>query len=126
MLAVYSGFISTHPGIFAVYNIWDTIHSHHQLQHSAAYGPFVQNVAHFLAGDIDILHFEIADPTQLKSALEMPVTQTTAFRVRKGKVAEFLKAIDDAIAEKILGEGYNGLCLAYPYEDPYAPGIEWY
>ena len=109
----------THPGFLAVFIIWESIHAHHKMQHSPAYGPFVQAALPFLAGDIDMRHFEITDVGQLKAALEMPVTQISQLSIQKGKAAEFLKAYDDAISRYIVGENYTGMWLGYPYEDPY-------
>lgn len=77
LLALQEGFVNTHPNLFACYMIWDTIESHHKMQHSPTYGPFGYSLAPMLAGDIPITHFNITDPQQLKKALEMPVTLTS-------------------------------------------------
>ena len=118
LLAIYNGFVTTHPGLFAAYIIWDTIHSHHKMEHSRAYGPFVLKVLPLLAGDIEISHFEITDPVQLKAALEMPVTVTTHIRVQKGRVADFLEAYEGGIAKYIVSDKIHGRFLGYSYEDP--------
>jgi hypothetical protein len=109
----------THPGFLAVFIIWESIQAHHKMQHSPAYGPFIQAALPVLAGDIDVRHFEITDVEQLKAALEMPVTQISQLSIQKGKAAEFLKAYDDALSKYIVGENYTGMWLGYEYEDPY-------
>ena len=119
VLAIYTGFMSTHPGVFAIYVIWDSIHSHHKMEHSPAYGPFVQAVIPFIAGEIEISHFEITDREQLKIALDMPVTQISHLPIHKDKVADFLKGYGDGITKYIAGHNYRGISLLYPYEDPY-------
>jgi hypothetical protein len=109
----------THPGTFAAFIIWDSIHSHHKLEHSEAYGPFVQGILPILAGDIEIVHFEISsDREVLKKTLEMPVTQMSQLSVKKGKVADFLKAYHAGFAKHIVGENYHGMWIKYPYENP--------
>ena len=110
--------MTTHPGLFAIYCIWDSINSHHSLQHSAAYGPFIQPIIPLLAGDISIAHLEITDRENLKEALESPVTQMSHLAIRKGKAAEFLKAYYQNFDKHIVGEKYKGMWLGYSYEDP--------
>lgn len=120
MKALYTGFVPTHPGLFAVFIIWDSIHSHHKLEHSPAYGPFVQGVLPILAGDIDIVHFEIdSDAVSLKKALSMPCTQMSHLSIKKGKAAEFLKAYYESFEKYVVGENYHGMWMRYPYEEPY-------
>lgn len=121
--AIYTGYMPTHPGYFAVFIIWESIHSHHKMQHSPAYGPFVQGILPILAGDIEVMHFEITDPKELKKALEMPVTQISQLFVQKGKAAEFLKTYNTAIENVFVGEKYTGMWLGYPYENPYVFGV---
>ena len=120
MLAIYRGYITTHPGILAALIIWETIHAHHKLEHSHAYGPFVAGVKPFLASPIQILHFEITEPEQLKAALESPVTQISQLHVTGGQVAPFLEGYHSGLDRYIKGEKYKGITLMYPYEDVYA------
>jgi hypothetical protein len=120
LLAFYEGFVTTHPNLFVCYMIWDTIESHHKMQHSPAYGPFSHSLAPMLAGDISITHFQITDPQQLKMALEMPVTLTSHMKIAKDKVAGFLKEYPIAL-EHIEGE-LNGHVLMYAIEDAYVSG----
>src|SRR5579859_3946925 len=120
MMAIYRGYMTTHPGILAVLIIWDTIHSHHKLEHSPSYGPFVAGVKPFLAAPIQIQHFEITEPKQLKQAIESPVTQISHLHVTGGQVAPFLKGYHDGLEKYIKGEKYKGITLMYPYEDVYA------
>ena len=120
MMAIYRGYMTTHPGILAVLIIWDTIHSHHKLEHSSSYGPFVAGVKPFLAGPIQIQHFEITEPKQLKEAIESPVTQISQLHVTGGQVAPFLEGYHDGLGKYIKGEKYKGITLMYPYEDVYA------
>jgi hypothetical protein len=118
--AIYTGFAPTHPGLFTVLIIWDTIHSHHKFEHSAAYGPFVQSIFPILAGNIDIVHFEItSDASTLKKTLEKPVTQMSHLFIKKGKVANFLTAFYESFEKHIVGEKYHGMWTSYPYEEPY-------
>lgn len=109
----------THPGIFAVFIIWESIHSHHKFCHDAAYGPFAQGIFPILAGDIEIVHFEITDSENLKKALNMPVTQISKISVKKGQVASFLKEYHDSFNKYVAGEAYTGMWTTYPYEAPY-------
>jgi hypothetical protein len=110
----------THPGVLAVFIIWESIQSHHKMQHGPAYGPFVQSIFPVLAGDIEVRHLEITDPTQLKKALEMPVTQMSQLFVQKGKAADFLKTYHATVEKALVGQKYTGMWLGYPYEEPYA------
>jgi len=118
LLASYTGYMTTHPGILAAFIIWDSIHSHHKMEHSAAYGPFVAGIKPFLSGPIEILHFDITEPEQLKKALEAPVTQVSRLQVTPGQAAPFLEGYHTGLKKYIVGEKYKGITLLYPYEDP--------
>jgi hypothetical protein len=118
LLAMYSGFVTTHPGLFAAYLIWDSIHSHHKLQHSPTYGPFAMSVYPLLAGDIEVVHLEITDPVQLKTAMERPVLGSTVVKIQKGKVAPFLGAYKAVIEKHSAQPKHTGLWIGYTYEDP--------
>lgn len=109
----------THPGIFLVVMIWDSIHSHHKFQHSPSYKPFIVSALPILAGDLDVIHFEITDRKALKKALESPVTQISHLHIKKGFVADFLKAYNASFEKYVAGENFNGMCINYPYEDAY-------
>ena len=75
-----------------------------------------------LAGDIDIVHFEIdSDAVSLKKALSMPCTQMSHLSIKKGKAADFLKAYYESFDKYVVGENYHGMWMRYPYEDPYFP-----
>jgi hypothetical protein len=108
----------THPGFFAVLIIWDSIHSHHKFNHSDAYGPFVVGIFPILAGDIEIIHFEITDRENLKKALESPVTQMSKLSIRKGQAAGFIRDYNAGFDKYIAGENYIGTWTSYPYEAP--------
>jgi len=115
---MYSGFVTTHPGLFAAYLIWDEIQSHHKMQHGPAYGPFVMSVLPLLAGPIEVTHLDITDIAQLKTAMESPVLGTTVTRIQKGKVAPFLEAYKQAIAKQSVGPKHKAIWVGYSYEDP--------
>jgi hypothetical protein len=121
MLALYTGYMTTHPGILAVFIIWDTIHSHHKMEHSAAYGPYIAGIKPFLSGPIEVMHLEITEPKQLKLALESPITQISHLHVTAGQVAPFLEGYHGALKKYIVGEKYTGITMMYSYEDPYLP-----
>lgn len=120
MLALYTGYMTTHPGILSVFVIWDTIHSHHKMEHSVAYGTFVAGVKPFLSGPIEMMHFEIMEAKELKLALESPITQVSHLHVGKGQVAPFLEGYHAGLKKYIVGEKYKGITMMYPYEDPYS------
>jgi hypothetical protein len=111
----------THSGHFCVIIVWDSIHSHHKFQHSPAYKSFMTAAAPFLAGDIQLAHFEITDKKSLKKALESPCTQISHLFIKKGLAADFIQAYNSSFEKYVAGEKYNGMWLAYPYEDPYKP-----
>lgn len=114
----------THPNTFAVVIVWDSIHSHHKFEHSAAYGPFLASALPILAGDINIQHFEISGGSEvLKKALESPITGMSVLPVKKGKAADFLGFYNETYAKYVLGERFKGMWFHYPYEDPYIPYI---
>jgi len=121
--AIYTGLMPTHPGIFCVVMIWDSIHSHHKFQHSPSYKQFIVSVLPILAGDLEVIHFEITDRKALKKALESPVTQISHLYIKKGFVADFLKAYNAGFEKYVVGEKYNGMCINYPYEDAYGPSL---
>lgn len=109
----------THPGLFCVVIIWDSIHAHHKFQHSPSYKSFLAAAATILAGDLQFAHFEITDKKSLKKALESPCTQISHLYIKKGFVADFLKAYNAGIEKALAGEKYNGTWISYPYEDAY-------
>ena len=64
--------------------IWDSINSHHKFQHSPSYKPFIASAAPILAGDLDVVHFEITDRKTLKKALESPYYSNESSLYQKG------------------------------------------
>jgi hypothetical protein len=115
----------TNPGIFCIMIVWDSINAHHKFQHSPAYKPFIVSALPILAGDLEVIHFEITDRKTLKKALESPVTQISHLYIKKGFVADFLKAYHASFEKYVVGEKYNGMWISYPYEDAYDPFIFW-
>lgn len=121
MKAIYTGLMPTNPGVFCIVIIWDSIHAHHKFQHSPAYKPFIVSALPIIGGDLDVVNFEITDRKALKKALESPVTQISHLYIKKGFVADFLKAYNASFEKYIVGERFNGMCINYPYEDAYHP-----
>jgi hypothetical protein len=118
--AIYAGFVPTHPGLFAVAIIWESIHAHHKFQHSHSYGPYIAAVLPIIDGPLDINHFEISSDSEgLKRALESPITGMSVLPVKKGKAADFLEFYTEKYAKFVVGGSYKGMWFHYPYEQPY-------
>jgi hypothetical protein len=121
MQSLYYGFSTTHPHVFAFYNIWDSLDSHHELQHSPEYIPIVQAATPLLAGRIRFVHIEIlTDAGQLKTGLESPTTQTAIIPLALDKVASYLKWWSAKAPKHLttVAAKMRSLWAGYPYEDP--------
>jgi len=112
--------VSTHANTFTTYLVWDTIQSHHKLQHSEAYEPFVHSLFPLLAGELDIAHVDIGccGGKQLKLALESPVTQTSVLYIKKDSYAKYLKTFKEVSAKYLEGKKNKGYYKGYSYEEP--------
>jgi|SRR5579862_4195847 len=117
--ASYYGPVLTHPNLFAVYNIWESIHSHHKFQHSPEYGPFLFLVFPMLDGPIKFAHLDVENMKELRTTLESPVHQTSSLNVAMDKAGAYLKWWDEDSQKYLGGEKMNAIWLGYSYEDPY-------
>src|SRR5208282_4559160 len=103
--AIYVGFVPTHPRLFAVVAIWESIHSYHKFGHSPAYGLFMAAALPVLDGPLDIKHFDIfLDSKTLKTALESPITGMSILPVKKGKVADFFGFYNEKYWKYVAGD----------------------
>ena len=119
--ASYYGFSTTHDNLFAAYSIWDSIHSHHDVQHSPEYGQFVKKVRPIIGGKLQIAHLEIfSEASVLKTAIESPSTQTAVLHIAMDQGAAFLKWWKENAPKHLnsWSDTMRALWPSYTYEDP--------
>ena len=112
----------THPKLFAVYNIWDSILSFHRFLHSPEYAsPFLENIFPILDGAVQISTTEIKDMDTLKITIDSPVHQLSSLHIAMDKAATYLKWWNENREKHLGGEKMKAIWTAYSYEDPYVP-----
>lgn len=126
--ASYYGFSPSHPNLATVWNIWSSIHIHHGFQHSAEYPDFINLVRPYLAGKLEPAHFDVPDETksELKTAIESPVTQVAKLPIAIDKAHEHLTWFKDSAPDYLapISDKRIALWTGHPYEDVYFP-LPW-
>src|ERR1700737_1920016 len=115
------GFITTHPNLFVVCVIWDSIQSHHKMLHSPEFGSALHALMPICDEAPEFKNFKITDAKELKKVLEMPVTQMSCASIKKDQAAAFIKEYNNAW-NKYVKQYCNCHTIMYSYEDPYSPG----